>query len=156
MAKYNVTMVTSKDHWLLLQYKIPVNPSAPRVYIWRKLKRLGALLNLDSILVLPDRPHTLEHLQWLAAEIIELGGEALLWLGRPALNGPEQNLRQQFLAQVEEDYADILKLLQSPDVNPNLELLSRQYQQIKNRDYFNSKVGLAVREELLSRRGENI
>ncbi|MCX6079536.1 MAG: ChrB protein [Chloroflexi bacterium] len=144
-------MVTLQNRWLMLHYRIPVNPSAPRVYIWRKLKRMGALLIMDTVWVLPDTPRTLEQFQWLAAEIIELGGEALLWQGQPALNGPDENLRQQFLAQVDEAYTDILKQLQTQDAN--LELLSRLYQQIKSRDYFNSATGEEVREELLSRRG---
>ena len=137
--------------WLLLHYKLPAQPSAPRVYIWRKMKRLGALLILDAVWVLPDTPRTLEQFQWLAAEIIELGGEALLWQGQPALNGPEENLRQQFLAQVDEAYTDILRQLQEPDAN--LELLSRLYQQVNSRDSFHSALGAGVREALLSRRG---
>jgi hypothetical protein len=147
-------MVTLLGGWLLLQYKIPVNPSAPRVYIWRKLKRIGALLILDAVWVLPDTPRTLEQFQWLAAEIVELGGEALLWQGQLALNGPEDDLRQQFLAQADEAYTDILAQLQAQDAN--LELLSRQYQQVKSRDYFNSELGGQVREKLLAQRGENL
>lgn len=147
-------MVTLSNHWLILQYKIPANPSAPRVYIWRKLKRVGALLILDTVWVLPDTPRTLEQFQWLAAEIVELGGEALLWQGHPALNGPGDDLRQQFLAQADEAYTDILKQLQLHDAN--LELLSRQYQQVKSRDYFSSDLGAQVREQLLAHRGENL
>lgn len=147
-------MVTLSNHWLMLQYKIPANPSAPRVYIWRKLKRIGALLILDTVWVLPDTPRTLEQFQWLAAEIVELGGEALLWQGQPALNGPDKDMRQQFLEQVDEAYTDIMKQLQSQDVN--LEQLSRQYQQVKSRDYFNSELGGQVREKLLAQRGENL
>ena len=146
-------MVTLQNRWLMLQYKITAKPSAPRVYIWRKMKRMGALLILDTVWVLPDTPRTLEQFQWLAAEIIELGGEALLWQGQPALNGPDESLRQQFLAQVDEAYSDILKQIQAQDAN--LELLSRQYQQVKSRDYFNSASGGQVREKLLAQRGEN-
>jgi hypothetical protein len=140
-------------NWLLLHYKLPVRPSAPRVYIWRKLKRMGALLILDAIWVLPDNPRTLEQFQWLAAEIIEMGGEALLWQGQPALNGPDESIRQQFLTQVDESYTEILKQFKKKDIS--LELISRQYQQVKSRDYFNSVLGVQVRERLLARRGEN-
>jgi hypothetical protein len=47
-----------------------------RVYIWRKLKRLGAVLFQDAVRVLPNAARTLEQFQWLAAEIVEMGGEA--------------------------------------------------------------------------------
>jgi len=33
--------------WLLLHYKLPTKPSALRVYTWRKLRRLGAILLHD-------------------------------------------------------------------------------------------------------------
>jgi hypothetical protein len=114
---------------------------------------MGALLILDTVWVLPDAPRALEQFQWLAVEIIELGGEALLWQGQPALNGPDEDLRQQFLAQVDEAYAGILEQLRSPDID--LELLSRQYQQVRSRDYFNSDLGVQVRDALIAFRGEN-
>jgi hypothetical protein len=134
-------------------YKLPTEPSAPRVYIWRKLKRMGALLVLDSTWVLPDTPRTLEHFQWLATEIIEIGGEALLWKSHPALVGQEEDLCQQFIAQVDDGYAALLAGLQQAD--PDFDHISRQYQNLKNRDYFNSKMGVQVREALIARRGEN-
>ncbi|HLO31892.1 MAG TPA: Chromate resistance protein ChrB, partial [Anaerolineales bacterium] len=75
--------------WLLLHYKIPTEPSASRVYIWRKLKRLGALLIQDAVWVLPDTPRNLEQFQWLSAEIVELAGEATLWSAQPAFTGQD-------------------------------------------------------------------
>lgn len=140
------------SNWLLLHYKLPTDPSAPRVYIWRKLKRLGAVLLLDTIWVLPNTPRTLEQFQWLAAEISEMGGEAYFWLGQPALSGRDDDLRRQFLAQVDEVYAVLLAQLQQPE--PELEQISRQYQQARSRDYFNSPLGEQVRESLLALRGE--
>ena len=65
--------------WLSLAYKIPREPSANRVYVWRKMKQLGAVLLQDAVWVLPESPRTREQFQWLAAEITELGGEASLW-----------------------------------------------------------------------------
>ena len=39
--------------WVLLDYKIPREPTASRAMVWRKLKRLGALLLHDAVWVLP-------------------------------------------------------------------------------------------------------
>lgn len=138
--------------WLILQYKIPPNPSAPRVYVWRKLKQMGALLILDETWVLPNIPRTLENFQWLAAEIIELGGKALLWQGQPVLDGQSNDLESQFTAQVDKGYATLSADLEKQDTD--LEQVSRQYQQIKSRDYFHSGLGRQVREKLLARRGD--
>ena len=39
----------SVHSWALLHYKIPPEPTARRVFVWRKLKRLGAILLHDAI-----------------------------------------------------------------------------------------------------------
>ncbi|MBI4631856.1 MAG: ChrB protein, partial [Chloroflexi bacterium] len=57
--------------WLLFHYKVPPHPTARRVYVWRKLQRLGALTLHDSVWVLPNTPRTREQFQWLATEIQE-------------------------------------------------------------------------------------
>jgi hypothetical protein len=136
--------------WLLLHYKIPTEPSAPRVYIWRKLKRLGALLVQDAVWVLPDNPRTLEQFQWLAAEISEMGGEATLWSAEPALPGQDEGIIQRLNRQVDNAYQELLDKLHNQDAD--LETLSRQYQAIKARDYFNTQLGNDLREALLSAR----
>jgi DNA-binding transcriptional regulator PaaX len=138
--------------WLLLIYKVPSEPSARRVYVWRKLKRLGALLLHDSVWALPATPRTHEQLQWLAEEIREMPGDALLWEAQTLLTGQEQSIKQQFLAQVEADYRDILAALAQP--TPDLAALSQRYQQISAVDYFNSPLGLQLRTTLLERKNE--
>ena len=160
--------------WLLLHYKVAREPSAPRVYIWRKLKRLGAVLLHDAIWVLPDNPRTQEQFQWLAAEIMELAGEALVWQSHLLPNGrpQEENLIQQFNRQVEAGYQEILDELEQLQVIsqakttgetsgtmvdgtiPDLKGLSRRYQQLYQQDYFHSVLGQKVREvlEVTSRR----
>ena len=137
--------------WLLLHYKLPSEPSARRVYIWRKLKRLGALLLHDVVWVLPNTPRTREQFQWLAGEIAELGGQAILWESQLVLGEPEEALVQAFVAQVEATYQEILKALNKK--TPDLVTLSQQYQQTKQKDYFQSKLGDRVREALTSARG---
>ncbi len=137
--------------WLLLHYKIPPEPSARRVYIWRKLKRLGALLYQDAVWVLPDTAREKEQFRWLAAEIGEMGGEAALWEAQPALGGAEERLVEQFSAQVDQAYAEMLDALASPEAD--LEAISRHYQQVRSRDHFQSELGARVRETLLALRG---
>ncbi len=138
--------------WVLLHYKIPREPSAPRVYVWRKLKRLGALLMQDAVWVLPATPRTQEEFQWLAVEIGEQGGEASVWEARLTLAGQDEALVQQFLAQVEGEYRALLAGLEG--AAPDLAALSRRYQQARGQDYFQSALGQQVRAALLMTRGE--
>ena len=98
--------------WVLLVYKIPREPTSSRAAVWRKLKRLGALLLHDAVWVLPATPWTREQFQWLAVEIGELEGEAYLWESHLLLNGQAEALVQQFQARVESAYQEILDELE--------------------------------------------
>ena len=81
--------------WLLLVYRIPREPTAGRVFVWRKLKQLGAIALQDAVWVLPQTARTQEQLQWLAAEISELNGEALLWEAEQLYSTDAETLRRQ-------------------------------------------------------------
>jgi DNA-binding transcriptional regulator PaaX len=137
--------------WVLLVYKIPREPTSSRATVWRKLKRLGALLLHDAVWVLPATSWTREQFQWLAVEIGELSGEAHLWESRLLLNGQSDALVQQFQARVETAYQEILHELEQGDAD--LVVLSRKYQQVRAQDYFHTEMGTHVREQLMSARG---
>jgi len=142
--------------WLLFIYKVPNEPSARRVYVWRKLKAMGAIVLHDSVWVLPLTPRTREKLQWLASEIKEMeGGQSMLWESKQIFTGQDSDLMQQFVDQVDTQYKDILSQLQRR--NPDLAALSRQYQLASAQDYFQSELGKRVYESLieLRRKGES-
>ena len=134
--------------WLLLHYKLPSDPSARRVYIWRKLKRLDAVFWQDAVWVLPLTPRTREQFQWLAVEISEFNGEATFWEAQLPLPGQEKALVDLFTKQVEDRYQAIILALAAPE--PDLVTLARQYQQAQANDYFGSPLGQQVRAALLS------
>ncbi|HET6823750.1 MAG TPA: Chromate resistance protein ChrB [Anaerolineales bacterium] len=138
-------------NWLLLHYKLPSKPSALRVYIWRKLKRLGAILLHEAVWVLPDQPRTAEQVQWLTAEIREMGGEAYSWRANIILGEDNESISQRFNEQVDKVYSDLLQKLEKP--RADLQEISKQYQQVTAQDFFHSKLGLRVREKLTSKRG---
>src|SRR5688572_11922032 len=97
--------------WLLLIYKIPREPTAGRVYVWRKLKQLGAVSMQDAAWVLPATARTREQLQWLAAEIAELGGEVSLFTSELIYAHDETALKLEFEAPVRSEYESILTAL---------------------------------------------
>ena len=138
--------------WLLLHYKLPNKPTALRVYIWRKMKRIGAILLHDSVWVLPDLPRTAEQIQWLTAEIQEMGGEAHSWRATALLGKNDDAIKQQFTEQVDAAYSELLKKIKMS--KSDLQDISRQYQQIAVQDFFHSKLGQEVRKKLTFKRGE--
>jgi len=137
--------------WLLFTYKVPNQPSARRVYVWRKLKGLGAILLHETAWVLPDTHYTREKLQWLATEVKDMeGGDATLWQAEQVFTGQDIDLQEQFREQVNVSYRNILEELEKEDAD--LVAISKNYQQVKRQDYFQSELGNQVRETLLKRR----
>ena len=65
--------------WILLSSRLPREPSRLRLAIWRRLKRLGAVLIHDAVWMLPADAKTREAFEWLAEEIEEQGGTAWVW-----------------------------------------------------------------------------
>jgi hypothetical protein len=139
--------------WLLLLYKVPSEPSARRVSIWRKLKRLGAVLRHDAAWVLPDTARTREQFQWLAAEIEEMGGEAQLWEARALLKEQNEALTRQFVEQADAAYQAVRAGLAQGE--RDLGALALQFQQARQKDFFKSRLGQEVYQALLAAQEEN-
>src|SRR2546429_5498118 len=66
--------------WVFLLYRLPRNPSTPRIALWRSLRRLGVFQLADGLVALPLDARTKEQLEWLAEEVSEAGGEASIWV----------------------------------------------------------------------------
>ena len=139
--------------WLLLVYRIPRAPTAGRVFVWRKLKQLGAIALQDAVWVLPKSRRTQAQFQWLAAEIIERKGESMLWEADQLYATDTETLRRQFTEPVETEYRRILADLWKKD--RDFAELSKRFQDACSRDYFASEVGRQTREKLVNAEGES-
>jgi len=64
--------------WLLLVHQLPAKPAYARVKAWRRLQALGAVTVKNSVYALPNNDEAREDFAWLAKEIVEDGGEALV------------------------------------------------------------------------------
>jgi hypothetical protein len=64
--------------WLLLVYTVPAQPTRKRAFIWRLLKKLGAVYLRDGVCVLPARPEMGAGLRAVADKVREFGGQAAL------------------------------------------------------------------------------
>jgi hypothetical protein len=84
--------VGSSFEWVLLAYRLPREPSTPRITVWRKLKRLGVAQILDGLVALPADARTREQLEWIADEVVQAGGSASVWLGRPGSAAQERSV----------------------------------------------------------------
>lgn len=137
--------------WLLLSYSVPREPSARRVYVWRKLKSLGAQAVQGAVWSLPSTERSREQLQWLAAEIDEMGGEAALWRATSLSSRQDATLVKRFSEPVAKAYRDILAALRK--AHPDLAALSRKFQQVQAGDHFGGGLAAQVRRRLVAARG---
>lgn len=64
--------------WLLLIHQIPAKPTYFRAKIWRRLQQIGAVPVKQAAYAMPKSEQAYEDLTWIAKEIIQGGGEAIL------------------------------------------------------------------------------
>jgi hypothetical protein len=131
--------------WVLLCYRMPREPSTPRIAVWRKLKRLGVAQLADGLVALPADARTREHLEWIAEEVLEAGGSAGLWLASPATQAQERQLARSMAAARAEEYRALIETADDANDADGLSVAERarryarvraEFRRINRRDYF--------------------
>jgi hypothetical protein len=126
----------------LLAYRIPREPSTPRIAVWRKLRRLGAAQLLDGLVALPLDSRNREALEWIADEVVDAQGEATLWIGALASAAQERELEARMTNTIVAEYqsviaeAESLLVGEAPGSRRSLLRLRRELRRIRARDYF--------------------
>jgi len=139
------------SEWVLLAYRLPREPSTPRIVLWRKLRRLGALQLVDGLVALPADPKTTEAFEWLADEVVEAGGEAWTWRGQPGSKSQQQSLRERMAVAIAAEYQDLLneaKAAQPLPTRRTVERLRRELHRIEARDHDAPKEREAARRAI--------
>lgn len=127
---------------MLLSYRLPREPSTPRITLWRKLKKLGVAQLADGVAALPADARTREQLEWLAEEVAESGGQAGVWLARPSTASQERGLAAQIAQARAAEYSELESAAASATVlsaagrAAAVTRLRTQWRQITRRDFF--------------------
>jgi hypothetical protein len=135
-------MTEERVSWVLLAYRLPREPSTPRISLWRKLRRLGAAQVLDGLAALPLDARNREQLEWLADEAVDAGGEATIWVGELGSAAQERELASRMADAVAADYRRLIEDAavareQAPGKRRRtLGRLRRELRRIRARDYF--------------------
>jgi len=144
-----VTQQRQTEEWAFLHHRLPREPSAPRISLWRALRRLGAVLVGDGLVALPASDRTVEHLEWLAAGISENGGEASVWIARPTTRRNAERLVEQSRESAESDYRAVIREAAETSTEPidrrSVQRLRRQLHVIESRDFFQAPSGRTAR-----------
>ena len=126
------------QRWVLLAYRLPREPSTPRIAVWRRLRRLGAAQLLDGLVALPYDRRTREQLEWVAGDVAEAGGEATLWIAEPSTSAQHRALAERMSATVGADYRSVIEATRTARDGRALGRLRRTLQQVRARDFFKS------------------
>jgi hypothetical protein len=133
---------TRLGSWVLLAYRLPREPSNPRVAVWRKLERLGVARLGDGLVALPADARTREQLDWLAEEILEAGGVATVWLATPGSAAQERAIAAAMRAARAAEYQAVTDQAQgaagagAPERARAARRLRGELRRIARRDFF--------------------
>jgi hypothetical protein len=139
---------TSPGSWLFLLFNLPARQSSERTKVWRRLKKFGAIQLKTSTYILPDEPTHYERFQWLAKEIVDMGGESTLARVKEIEGMPPAALIALFNDARKKDYDEIATPLahlikdvktrkESPESFSNqVQKLKQRFQEIREIDYF--------------------
>jgi hypothetical protein len=139
--------------WLFFLFNLPGTRASERVKVWRRLKKFGAILLKVSTYVLPDEPVHYERFQWLAKEIVDVGGEATLARVKDIEGMPHAAIVAMFNEVRARDYDELVAPLNllikgskgrkesSETFSNQLQKLRQRFQEIRDIDYFQSSRG---------------
>jgi hypothetical protein len=142
--------------WLVFSYSLPSkSSSSPRVTLWR---RLGVVIPTGGVHILPEREECVEAFQWLAQEIRQAQGEALVMHVEQFEGLSDSQLIELFRQARDEEYSEIetqlVALEQTIDalagqedrseLQDSLDKLRRRHAEIKRIDYFKTLLGIVM------------
>ncbi|HXH11201.1 MAG TPA: chromate resistance protein ChrB domain-containing protein [Alphaproteobacteria bacterium] len=149
--------------WVAFSYSLPSKAgSSVRVTVWRRLRRLGAIAPTNGMHVLPDRDECLEAFQWLAQEVQQAKGEALVLHVERFEGMPDAQLIDLFRQTCAREYAKVEAKAAALErriggrrpprdqmrLRTLLERLRRQQADIARVDYFDAPEGSALAARL--------
>jgi hypothetical protein len=145
-------MTSVRGPWVLLAFRIPREPSTPRIAVWRKLRRVGVVQLLDGLVALPFDPRNREQLDGIAQDITDAGGEATIWIGHTSSAEDERELVERMTTVIVTDYERVIAGAEVAATQPSarrrrsLARLRREMRRVRERDYFPPREGVTAQQ----------
>ncbi|WP_055475582.1 Chromate resistance protein ChrB [Gordonia sp. HS-NH1] len=140
------------EAWVMLVYRVPREPSTPRIAIWRKLRRYGAYQLTDGVVLLPASPRTREQLEWVAEDAVNAGGSGEVWEAAPTNPAELERIRTELQEARGAEYAEIVAeaqhVAEHADPAKQLGALRRRFREITRRDHFPTESRETARQAL--------
>jgi len=94
--------------WLFFSYSLPSEPSKARVFVWRQLKKLGAV-NYQTVWVIPHSNESVNELRKLIETIEGYKGEGMLVEGKALDKNQEERIHKAFMDSRNEEYNEVIE-----------------------------------------------
>ena len=146
--------------WLVLIWRLPTGLSTPRVTVWRRLRRLGAVPLTPGAAALPYSQDLREQLDWIAEGVADDGGDAWVLEVGPLPEAEETRIVSQSKADRAEEYRELSLDAHrldggGPDQDRARRALDRRLGKVVARDHFHADgreaAEAAVRRSALKR-----
>lgn len=142
------------ESWLLLIYTVPAEPSRKRAFVWREIKRVGAVYLRDGVCVLPQTPAAEFALSAIAQRIVEFEGRATVVRDAQLESKQAREVKEQMQTARATEYAAIrqdaeaflehirretdhrdFSFAELEELEADLQKLQRWYEQVRTRDH---------------------
>jgi len=94
--------------WLLLTYKVPPEPAAKRVALWRRLKGMGAVYLQNGVCLLPKTDDHVRRLKMLENDIVGMDGDAVILEAVALDRGQQEKVVARFKADRDDAYREFI------------------------------------------------
>jgi hypothetical protein len=149
-------------NWIVLSYSLPSEAKTPRVTIWRRLRRLGAIAPSGGVYILPALDECIEAFQWLSQEVRQAGGDALVMhvpqfepLNDNQLVNLFNEAREAEYSAIESQASDLAAQVSDGGAAADssgwqgaLNKLHKQHAEVAKVDFFQSPAGIALSSQL--------
>jgi hypothetical protein len=95
--------------WLLFSYRVPSQPSALRVSLWRELRQHGAVGLGSGLYALPELAEYTELLQRLSERVAQGNGTAMSFRASALTDADQEKIAEAFAAARHEEYLQVIK-----------------------------------------------
>ena len=149
--------------WIVFIYKVPSKPTKYRAYIWREIKKLGALYLQDGVCIAPDTDDVHLFIGSLAEKVRQFEGQEFTFLSSTFSEEKDNEMIQQFNDARNDEYRELIPWIQRMEeyfieeeawefssvhitkIREEFKKLLRQFQSIEARDYFESSLSSEIR-----------
>lgn len=146
-----------------MTYKVPPEPAAKRIALWRRLKGMGAVYLQNGVCLLPQTDEHMRKLKMLENDATEMGGETILLSTTSLDKNQETKVIARFKADRDDQYREFLGKCDAFETEIAKEIAKQKYtyaeleeedndlkklqnwlEKIQNLDFYNASLSVSA------------